>query len=138
MRMASHASRRLTWFPPLPSYIPAMRVTGSVTVYRLFDVGYEIDLAAALECLAPSDAARARPVRSEAQALLIPNPPITVRLGTERVALLGQELSVAISARVFDFGVASLRAHVSAPVEMPWPDFVALALDVDAAPEIPD
>jgi len=115
-----------------------MHVTGGVTVYRLFDVGYEIDLAAALEYLAPSDAARARPVRSEAQALLIPNPPITVRLGTERVALLGQELSVAISARIFDFGVVSVRAHVSAPAEMPWPDFVALALGVDAAAEIPD
>ena len=29
-----------------------MHVTGGVTVYRLFDVGYEIDLTAALECLA--------------------------------------------------------------------------------------
>ena len=115
-----------------------MRVTGGVTVYRLFDVGYEIDLAAALECLAPSDAERARPVRSEAQAILIPNPPITVRLGTERVVLLGQELDVSLSARIFDFGVTSLRAHVSAPAEMPWTDFVAWALGVDAAPEIPD
>jgi len=114
-----------------------MHVTGGVTVYRLFDVGYEIDLAQALEYLAPSGAERARPVRSEAQALLIPNPPITVRLGTERVVLLGQELDVAVSARIFDFGVASLRARVSAPAELPWTEFVAWALGVDAAPEIP-
>ena len=115
-----------------------MRVTGGVTIYRLFDVGYEIDLAQVLECLAPSDAARRLPVRSEAQALLIPNPPITVRLGTERVVLLAQELDVAVSARIFDFGVVSLRAHVSAPAELPWTAFVRWALGVDAAPAIPD
>ena len=114
-----------------------MHVTGSVTVYRLFDVGYEIDLATALECLAPSDVERARPVRSEAQALFIPNPPITARLGTERIVVRGQGLNVAISARIFDFGVASLRAQVSAPAEMPWAAFVAWALGVDTAPEIP-
>ena len=114
-----------------------MRVTGGVTVYRLFDVGYEIDLAAALACLAPGEAERARPVRSEAQAILIPNPPITVRLGTERLVLLGQELDVAISARIFDFGVASLRARVAGPAEMSWTDFVTWALGVDAAAEIP-
>jgi len=119
-------------------HIPVMRVTGGVTIYRLFDVGYEIDLAQVLECLAPSDAARALPVRSEAQALLIPNPPITVRLGTERVVLLAQELDVAVSARIFDFGVVSLRAHVSAPAELPWTAFVRWALGVDAAPAIPD
>jgi len=118
-------------------HISSMHVTGSVTVYRLFDVGYEIDLATALECLAPSDVERARPVRSEAQALFIPNPPITARLGTERIVVLGQELNVAISARIFDFGVASLRAQVSAPAEMPWAAFVAWALGVDTAPEIP-
>ena len=115
-----------------------MHVTGGVTIYRLFDVGYEIDLGQALQHLAPSHAERARPVRSEAQALLIPNPPITVRLGTERVGLLGQELEVAVSARIFDFGVASLRAHVSTRAEMSWTDFVAWALGVDASPEIRD
>ena len=117
--------------------IPSMHVRGGVTVYRLFDVGYEIDLATALECLAPGEAERARPVRSEAQALLIPNPPITVRLGIERLTVLGQELHVAISARIFDFGVASLRAHVSAAAEMPWAGYVAWALAIDTSPEIP-
>ena len=56
-----------------------------------------------------------RPVRGEAQALQIPNPPITVILGTEEVVLGGSRLTVEVSARIFDFGVVSLRARVAAP-----------------------
>ena len=57
----------------------ALRVDGDAIVYRLFDVGYEISLDRVLELLATQAPERVRPVRGEAQALQIPNPPITVR-----------------------------------------------------------
>ena len=83
-------------------------------MYRLFDVGGEIRMAEAIDRLASSSPERARPVRGEAQALQISNPPITCALGSESLEIFGQRSSVELSARIFDFGVVSLRARVEA------------------------
>ncbi|HKG90913.1 MAG TPA: hypothetical protein VKA84_03405 [Gemmatimonadaceae bacterium] len=110
-----------------------LRVGGAAIVYRLFDVGYEIALERALDLLATSAPERVRPVRGEAQAIQIPNPPVTAILGGETVVIDGRRIDVEVSARVFDFGVVSLRAHVPAPGEMSWEEWVAFGNAVDAA-----
>ena len=122
--------------PPATEPLDAsgLRVDGSAVVYRLFDVGYEIALDRALDLLAGSAPERVRPVRGEAQALQIVNPPVTVILGHERVAVGGVERPVEISARVFDFGVVSLRARVELPPAMPWDEFSALGTALETAP----
>jgi hypothetical protein len=112
-------------------------VDGDAVVYRLFDVGYEISLDRVLELLATQAPARVRPVRGEAQALQIPNPPITVILGTEAVVLGGERLPVEVSARIFDFGVISLRARVPAPAHSTWLGFVDFGERLDAADVVP-
>ena len=123
----------------LPPSIPAesLAVDGDAVVYRLFDVGYEIALDRVLELLATQAPERVRPVRGEAQALQIPNPPITVILGAEAVVLGGERLTVEVSARIFDFGVVSLRARVPAPQHCSWPRFVDFGEQLDAAAVIP-
>lgn len=127
---------RLTALPPS---IPAesLAVDGDAVVYRLFDVGYEIALDRVLELLATQAPERVRPVRGEAQALQIPNPPITVILGAEAVVLGGERLTVEVSARIFDFGVVSLRARVPAPSHCSWLGFVDFGEQLDAAAVIP-
>ena len=64
------------------------RVVGAVVLYRLYDVGYEIDLERALDFLATSPEEREalrlkleRRRRAEAQAIRIKNPPVTIALG---------------------------------------------------------
>ena len=116
---------------------PGLVVTGRAVVYRLFDVGGEIHLDQAIEKLASSSPERVRPVRGEAQALQIPNPPITVALGTETLEIRGQRASVEVSARVFDFGVVSMRARVDAGGSLTWPEFTHFGRAVDEAREIP-
>lgn len=119
--------------PPVPS----LHVLGSAVVYRLYDVGYAIDLDRALAQLAESAPERVRPVRGEAQALQIPNPPVTVLLGAEVLVVAGEERDVELSARLFDFGVVSLRARVRSRTELEWRDFTAFALTLDAHPDLP-
>ena len=116
---------------------PGLVVTGRAVVYRLFDVGGEIHLDQAIEKLASSSPERVRPVRGEAQALQIPNPPITVALGREMLDILGQRAAVEVSARVFDFGVVSMRARVDAGGSLTWPEFTRFGRAVDEAREIP-
>lgn len=101
-------------------------VRGAATVYRLFDVGYEIHLDSALDQLASSAPDRIRPLRGEAAALEIPNPPITVLLGHEAIDVGGHRLDTEISARIYEFGVCSMRARVHTPDDMTWEAFAAL------------
>src|SRR5688572_251357 len=125
--------------PTISRTTPADRlaISGRAVVYRLFDVGGEIHLDQALSKLAPSSPERIRPVSGEAQALEISNPPMTCALGSEQVTILGQRVTAELSARVFDFGVASLRARVAAPGPMTWAEFTQFGRAVDSAREIP-
>ena len=109
------------------------RVQGAAIAYRLYDVGYEIDLERALDLLAASAPERVRPVRGEAQAIQIPNPPITVIIGGEVHHIGGRELQAELSARVFDFGVVSLRLRIPTPAEMSWQEFSVFGQSVNAA-----
>ncbi|MDF1503116.1 hypothetical protein [Roseisolibacter sp. H3M3-2] len=114
----------------------ALRVDGAAVVYRLYDVGYEIALDRALDLLAASAPERVRPVRGEAQALQIRNPPVTVILGHETVTVGDAARPVELSARIFDFGVVSLRARVDLPAEMPWDAFTAFGPALETAPAL--
>ena len=113
-----------------------LRVEGAAIVYRLFDVAYEIHLERALDLLASSAPARVRPLRGEAQAIQIPNPPISVILGTESVAVDGVRYDAEVSARVFDFGVVSLRLRIPTVGEMSWRDFTALGNGIDVRTDL--
>jgi len=104
-----------------------IRVVGAVVLYRLYDVGYEIDLERALDFLAatPEDRETLRlnleqRRRVEAQAIRIKNPPITVTLGTEPFDAVGRHHDGQVSARIFDFGVISLRMRCDIPGAMDW------------------
>ena len=118
-----------------PAAATAPRVRGSATLYRLHDVGYGIALDQAAALLAARMPARARPERREGEAIHIPNPPITVPLGEERLAVDGRTYAAELSARVFDFGVVSLRIRVATPGELSWPEFVEFGNRMDTRPE---
>ncbi|MEQ1690685.1 MAG: hypothetical protein ABMA00_05330 [Gemmatimonas sp.] len=115
-----------------------LRLSGAVIVYRLFDVGYAIDLSSALALLASSAPERLRPLRGEAQALQIRNPPVRVMLGSEALVIDGRPASVELSARIFDFGVISMRARVTMPVDLNWTEFTQFGAAVDAHPAVPE
>ena len=115
---------------PVPN--PAdLRLSGAAIVYRLFDVGYAIDLARALDLLASNAPERVRPLRGEAQALQIRNPPLTVMLGSEALIVDGRPHAAEVSARVFDFGVVSLRVRVAMPERLSWDGFTQFGLSVN-------
>jgi len=113
----------------------AREVRGDVILYRLFDVGYAIQLGRAFDLLASSALERRRPVREGAQTIQIPNPPVTVALGALEVSCAGGTRNAELSARIFDFGLVSLRARVPAPPGVPWEQYTAFgsAVASDAA-----
>jgi hypothetical protein len=113
-----------------------LRVDGSATVYRLYDVGYAIALDVAAQLLGDLTQGRVRPGRVEARAIEIRNPPLVVSLGTLDVTIAGEPCPATLSAHLFDFGVCSLRLRVSASAHLSWPAFSEFGDAVRAAPEI--
>ena len=120
--------------PPVAEPVVAadLRLDASAVAYRLYDVGYEIHLEQASRLFGASDPDRARPVRGEARAIAIPNLPVTLRLGPHSVTTPRGPLDVEASARLFDFGVVSLRFEVRLAEAIGWQEYCALgsALDV--------
>jgi len=106
------------------------RVRGEAILYRLYDLGYEIDLDRAFALLGASAPERPRPVRGEAQAIQIPNPPVTVGLGEDSLAWEGRSWPVELSARIFDFGVISVRGRVEAPPDISWDEYTRFGVAV--------
>jgi hypothetical protein len=112
---------------------PEPRVIGAVVLYRLYDVGYEIDLERALDFLATSPEEREalrlkleRRRRAEAQAIRIKNPPVTISLGVEQFEAAGHRHDARVSARIFDFGVISLRLRCEIPGALAWSAFAGV------------
>ncbi|MFL5615928.1 MAG: hypothetical protein ACJ796_19850 [Gemmatimonadaceae bacterium] len=104
--------------------------------YRLYDIGYEIDLDRASALFAPDGVTRERPGRSEAQALQIVNPPLFVSLGSERLTISGAEWRADVSARLFDFGTCSLQLRLEMPAPVPWEQFSDFGNAVDTSPAL--
>ena len=107
-------------------------VVGSVVLYRLYDVGYEIDLERALDFLATTTGEREalrlkleQRRKTEAQAIRIKNPPITISIGNEELNAVGRRAAARVSARIFDFGVISLRLRCEIPGALAWSAFAA-------------
>ena len=108
-------------------------VTGELILYRQFDVGYEILLDKAFDHLLSSAPERPKPIRGEASAIQIPNLPVTVHLGTESITLTGVSHEVEMSARLFDFGVISLRARLLVP-RMSWDELCSFGSAIGQNP----
>jgi len=99
---------------------------GRATLYRLYDLGYEIDLVRAAELVAPDAVGHRRPRRGEAAAIVTPRPPLTVDLVAEP----------AVTAAIFDFGVVSMRLQLAPERDGSWADFVRFAARVHNGPEL--
>lgn len=107
--------------------------SGAVIALRLFDIAYSIDIKQV--ALSPRTQYSRRPVPGspddvaendspvETTHVLLPLDPVTLDPG-------GRPLSCEVSARLYDFGVASLSVRVPLP-EMSWPEFTAFSNAVD-------
>ncbi len=109
--------------------------SGSVLLYRLFDVADDIDLDRAEACLAApppgAETERLRLAGERSGFLDLPERPLTVALGERTVTIEGgTEVVASAHVRLFAHGVASVRYEVPVPAGA---DVPALAAIVHAA-----
>src|SRR5688572_2333303 len=111
-------------------------IGGQATAYRLFDIGYEIDLDRVGALLAAEARGRILPARAEARAFAIRQPPLSAVLGERSCPVGSQVYPAALSVHVFDFGVVSLRLTVAAPPASSWDTFAAFGTALDDSAEL--
>lgn len=113
-----------------------IRVDGSATVYRLYDIGYVIALDRAGDLLGANTTGRVRPSRLEARAIQIRNPPLLVNLRSFDLLLDGSSCPASVAAHLFDFGVCSLQIRVTAPRGLTWSAFAEFGAAIDASADL--
>jgi hypothetical protein len=122
----------------LNSPLAASRIHGSVSAYRLVDVGYGIDLDQAATALGGDARQRTRPSRAHAELIEIRNPPVLAHLGVRRIDAGSGETDVEVTAHLFDFGVCSIRLRAVTPTDLAWADFVTCVRAFDKSVAIAD
>ncbi|PSB26170.1 hypothetical protein [Chlorogloea sp. CCALA 695] len=102
------------------AYLPEIEA-GTLTIYLLYDVGDEIDLNLAQNCLAQTKAYRSSPPRvRKSESIEIAQPPLRVELGTVTLALEGMSLNGKLHASIYDLGAVAIASELSLPQPTSW------------------
>jgi hypothetical protein len=113
--------------------VPAV-ADGDVLVYRLFDVADAVNLVRAEE-VATAPKSRLRLAKGQsASAIEFPRPPLYLALGRRALPLASGPRDVEASARVYDYGVVSIRYKVRIAPGTSLGDLVPLAEELFVAP----
>src|SRR5262245_20230301 len=112
---------------------PPAIAAGTLTLYRFYDVGYAVDLAAAEERLARQTPRRHAPVRArQASSVEVAQPPLRVELGTAPVDLTSLAATGRLRASIYDLGAVAVAVEVDLPRPTDWPlaaDLLAVCQD---------
>lgn len=101
---------------------------GKILVYRVFDIGAEIDLEK-VESLFNEKMFKERFKidRKHNMSLIISSSPVSIQLGNIEIELAGQKVSAELNAKVWHFGTLSLSFHIPIPESTSWYDLVKIA-----------
>lgn len=90
---------------------------GRILVYRVFDIGEEINLEKASKVLTEVAPSRSKFTlkKSDRQAVIVSNAPLSVNLGSYRFKVKDIEYNSEISAKVWEFGTLSLTFDFPIP-----------------------
>lgn len=93
---------------------------GKVLVYRVFDVGDDIDLEMASRILEQSSSPLRFRLKRESRAMVIKNAPLLLSLGNWEHNFIGQQAMVESVGKLWHFGVFSICFSVTIPEDTSW------------------
>ena len=96
---------------------PNVITKGRILVYRVFDIGEEVNLERAEKILAEATTSRSkfRLKKINRQAVIVSNDPLSIILGSHTYIDEGQEFTCEISAKLWDFGTLSITFEYLIP-----------------------
>jgi hypothetical protein len=111
---------------------PVVVKKAKLICYRIYDIAEEIDLSH-VERISRQGASRTRLVSPRSRALLLPNPPVTLELGSKTLELKTGSFSADVRARLFDSGALSVALSLPVPAGSELDALAPLAAEVQDA-----
>src|SRR4051812_44911499 len=102
--------------PSLPAIL-----SGTLTLYQLYDIGDAINLDLAQACLAAPTARRRAPVPArQSESIQIAQPPLRIEIGATSVVLGGLLFAGQLRASIYDLGAVALALELALPRSISW------------------
>jgi hypothetical protein len=97
--------------------VPTTILKGKILLYRVFDIGEEIDLEKTEKILVenPTSRSKFRLKKINQQAVIVSNDPLTIGLGPYQFTSENREFTAELSAKLWDFGTISLTFEFIIP-----------------------
>lgn len=96
---------------------PNTILKGKILLYRVFDIGEEIDLEKTEKILVenPTSRSKFRLKKINQQAVIVSNDPLSIGLGPYQFTSVNKEFTAELSAKLWDFGTISLTFEFNIP-----------------------
>ena len=110
---------------------------GNIEIYRVFDVSEEIDLSKAEKLLDnATEGPRLKLPADTRKAIIMKDAPLSIKLGQTTLSLPSGEYPINVFARIWNYGVMSVRLELPMPKDIEWDDIILLAAQLETVPEI--
>lgn len=99
---------------------------GRILIYRVFDVGNDVNLEAAQKLFENSTTAQRFRLNRSSKAMIINNAPLSLNIEISNYGALGHLLSLEITAKIWHFGALSLTLAFEIPRHISWNQLIEL------------
>ena len=109
---------------------------GKILVYRVFDIGSEIDLEKVEKIFEQKNIQHRFKLDRKNLSLIISNAPLKIQLEQIELTIQDIKIPVEVTAKVWHFGTLSLQFHIPIVPGTPWEDLIRTAAWLEADQEI--
>ena len=115
-------------------------IKGRILVYRVYDIGEEVNLESAEKILieAPTTRSKFRLKKINRQAVIVSNDPLSINLGQYTFSIDNREFPCEISAKLWDFGTLSLTFEYIIPIGTGIDELRVMSDQIQAIDEFDD
>lgn len=100
--------------------------SGKILLYRVFDIGMDIDLESLQRKIASATAPQRFRLAKSSRAMIINNAPLSLTLETGTHRILGITLEYEITSKIWHFGAISTAFHIAVPKDLEWNRLIEL------------
>lgn len=110
---------------------------GVIQIYRVFYIAEEADLLKAEKLLdKATEGPRLRLPADTRKAIIMKDAPLSIKLGQTTLSLPSGEYPINLFARLWNYGVISIRMEMPIPKGTDWEGLILLAAQLETVPEI--
>lgn len=99
---------------------------GRILIYRVFDIGKDVDLEAVQNRFEASTSAQRFRLNRSSKAMIINNAPLSLSVESSKYDALGHPLNLEVTAKIWHFGALSITLSFEIPENMTWDRLIAM------------